>query len=54
MMLILGIDIGAAGAIAILTREGNLIEVADMPVLQDGPKGRRSVNAPLLASIVFK
>jgi hypothetical protein len=25
-----------------------------MPVLSDGPKGRRSVNAPLLAAIIFK
>jgi crossover junction endodeoxyribonuclease RuvC len=51
---ILGIDIGAAGAIALLDSDGALIEVVDMPVLQDGPKGRRSVNAPLLASIIFK
>jgi hypothetical protein len=27
-------------------------EVHDMPTLQDGPAGRRSVNAPL-ASIIF-
>ncbi len=54
MSLILGIDIGAAGAIAVLTAEGVLLEVHDMPVLEDGPKGRRAVNAPLLASIVFK
>jgi crossover junction endodeoxyribonuclease RuvC len=25
-----------------------------MPVLKDGPAGRRAINAPLLASIVFK
>ena len=25
-----------------------------MPTLQDGPAGRRAVNAPLLASIIFK
>ena len=51
--IILEIDIGAAGAIAILNGDGDLIDVADMPVLQDGPKGRRAVNAPLLASIIF-
>ena len=51
--IILGIDIGAAGAIAILNDDVDLIDVADMPVLQDGPKGRRAVNAPLLASIIF-
>jgi len=54
MKLFLGIDIGAAGAIALLNADGELIDVHDMPVLQDGPKGRRSVNAPLLSSIVFK
>jgi hypothetical protein len=54
MTLFLGIDIGACGAIALLTGEGALVEVLDIPVLQDGPKGRRSVNAPLLASIIFK
>jgi crossover junction endodeoxyribonuclease RuvC len=53
MTLFLGIDIGAQGAIAILTVSGELIEVHDMPVLHDGPAGRRSVNAPLLASIIF-
>lgn len=52
--LILGIDIGAAGAIALLNADGALVNVDDMPVLQDGPKGRRSVNAPLLAALIFK
>jgi crossover junction endodeoxyribonuclease RuvC len=51
---ILGIDIGAAGAIAVLNADGDLVSVDDMPVLRDGPKGRRAVNAPLLASIIFK
>ncbi len=54
MKIILGIDIGVQGAIAILNASGELIEVHDMPVLRDGPKGRRAVNAPLLASIIFK
>jgi crossover junction endodeoxyribonuclease RuvC len=54
MTLFLGIDIGAAGAIALLNTDGALVSVEDMPVLTDGPKGRRSVNAPLLASIIFK
>jgi crossover junction endodeoxyribonuclease RuvC len=54
MKRIIGIDVGAVGALAILTAEGSLDEIADMPVLTDGPKGRRSVNAPLLASIIFK
>jgi crossover junction endodeoxyribonuclease RuvC len=51
---VIGIDIGIQGAIAILDQSGALIEVHDMPTLQDGPAGRRAVNAPLLASIVFK
>jgi hypothetical protein len=51
---VISIDIGVAGAIALLTAEGQLIEVFDMPVLNDGPAGRRAVNAPLFAEIVFK
>jgi crossover junction endodeoxyribonuclease RuvC len=51
--IILGIDIGASGAIALLTGAGELV-VFDMPVLADGPSGRRAVNAPLLAEIIFK
>ena len=52
-MVILGIDIGVSGAIAIL-ENGALITVHDMPVLQEGPRNRRSVNAPLLAEIVAR
>ena len=51
---IIGIDIGSQGAIALLTPAGDLIEVVDMPILRDGPKGRPNVNAALLAEIVFK
>jgi crossover junction endodeoxyribonuclease RuvC len=54
MKLIIGIDIGAQGALALLDESGALIGVDDMPVLQDGPAGRRAVNAPLLAAIIFK
>jgi len=55
MSLILGIDIGAQGALALLNSEGSrLVDIADMPVLQDGPKGRRAVNAALLASIIYR
>jgi hypothetical protein len=52
--MIIGIDIGVQGAIAILDKSGALVEVHDLPVLKDGPAGRRAINAPLLASIVFK
>jgi hypothetical protein len=36
-----------------LSDVGDLLEVHDLPVLLDGPAGRRAVNAPLLASIIF-
>ena len=51
--MILGIDIGVQGAIALLNEDGALREIDDMPVLRDGPAGRRAINAPLLAKIVF-
>ena len=51
---VIAIDIGVRGAVAFLTAKGELITVFDMPVLNDGPAGRRAVNAPLLAEIVFK
>lgn len=54
MSSIIGIDIGAKGALALLSSEGELIEIADMPVLNDGPKGRPAVNAPLLADLVYR
>lgn len=50
--MILGIDPGVTGAVAILSDTGELIDVQDMPSLPDGAKGRQAVNAPLLASIV--
>ena len=53
-MSVLGVDIGATGAIALLSDQGELIDVFDMPTLHDGPKNRRTVNAPLLAEIVYK
>jgi crossover junction endodeoxyribonuclease RuvC len=52
--MIIGIDIGVQGAVAVLDQSGALVEVHDMPTLQDGLAGRRSVNAPLLAALVFK
>lgn len=56
--IILGVDIGARGAISTLSINCSgaaiLLGVDDMPVLRDGPAGRPSVNAPLLAEIVAK
>jgi crossover junction endodeoxyribonuclease RuvC len=53
-MTILGIDIGVSGALALITMSGELIEVADMPILRDGPKNRATVNGPLLAELIYK
>lgn len=50
--MIIGVDIGAQGALALLSDDGALIAVEDMPILRDGPANRPSVNAPLLAAIV--
>jgi crossover junction endodeoxyribonuclease RuvC len=51
---IFGIDLGISGALAVLSPVGELLEVHDMPTLNDGPAGRRAVNAALLAGIVAK
>ena len=50
--LVIGIDPGLDGALALLTSDGVLVEVDDMPTLQDGAAGRRAINAPLLAARV--
>jgi crossover junction endodeoxyribonuclease RuvC len=54
MKLFMGVDIGAQGALALLDEGGALIDVHDMPCLADGPAGRRSVNAGLLAAVIYK
>lgn len=51
---ILGIDPGLDGAVAVLTEAGELLQIEDMPTLEDGAKGRRALNAPLLAAIVYR
>lgn len=52
--LVVGIDPGVTSALALLTANGDLIEVLDMPSLADGTKGRSTVNAPLLAELLAK
>jgi crossover junction endodeoxyribonuclease RuvC len=52
-MMILGIDPGLDGAIAILNESGELVSIHDMPTLEDGAKGRRAVNPALFASIIY-
>jgi crossover junction endodeoxyribonuclease RuvC len=54
MASIIGIDIGSKGALALLSPDGVLLEIEDMPILRDGPANRPNVNAPLLASIVHR
>jgi crossover junction endodeoxyribonuclease RuvC len=53
MSIILGIDPGLDGAIAVLTEAGELVAIHDMPTLEDGAKGRRAVNPALFASIIY-
>jgi hypothetical protein len=36
MKLVLGIDIGLSGALALLDNDGTLLSVEDMPCLKDG------------------
>lgn len=52
-MIILGIDPGANGAIALLDETGALLEVVDMPSTREA-NGRTVTNAPLLASILAR
>ena len=52
LRLVLGVDAGINGAVAILEASGALLEIYDMPSLADGPAARRTVNAPLLTEVV--
>jgi hypothetical protein len=53
-LTVIGVDIGNRGAIALIDESGELVDISDMPCLADGPKGRPTVHAPLLAAIVAK
>ena len=50
--LILGIDPGNSGALALLSVDGRLVDLVDMPCVADGVKGRQTVNPALLAAII--
>jgi crossover junction endodeoxyribonuclease RuvC len=50
--VLLGIDPGISGAIALLSPAGELLGVHDLPTLPDGPAGRRRVNPALLADLL--
>jgi hypothetical protein len=49
-MIVLGIDVGSAGAVALL-EDGELLAVFDMPILRDGAMRQPAVNAQLLAEL---
>ena len=53
MSIILGIDPGAHGAVAVLGETGELLEVHDMPATPEA-NGRTATNAPLLAGILAR
>jgi crossover junction endodeoxyribonuclease RuvC len=51
--VVIGIDPGAHGAIAVLTEAGHLLGVFDMPSTPEA-NGRAATNAPLLAGILAR
>jgi crossover junction endodeoxyribonuclease RuvC len=54
-MKVLGIDVGSRGAVALIDAETRqIVEIIDMPCLNDGPKGRPAVNGPLLADLIYR
>jgi crossover junction endodeoxyribonuclease RuvC len=48
---ILGIDPGLSGALAWLRPSGEVIDVADLPILDEGPR-RKSIDAVQLAALL--
>ncbi|MBL6857098.1 MAG: crossover junction endodeoxyribonuclease RuvC [Pelagibacteraceae bacterium] len=50
-MLIIGIDPGLSGGIAILEND-KVKEIFDMPVMSDGKKNKRQLNSALLAQLI--
>src|ERR1700722_516155 len=53
LRIILALDLGVTGA-GVILHDSVPLDFFDMPCLNDGPAGRRSINAPLLAEFVFK
>jgi crossover junction endodeoxyribonuclease RuvC len=52
MTRVLGIDVG--GAVSVHEETGELLELFDMPKLNDGPRGRPTINPVLLFAIISK
>jgi crossover junction endodeoxyribonuclease RuvC len=50
--IVIGIDIGLSGAAALMSSDGRLRAVYDMPCLNAGHSGRRTINAVLLAQLL--
>lgn len=52
MSFIIGIDPGASGAVAILQRDGSLVQVFDMPAVEVvvGGKAKRRISPEMLAA----
>lgn len=48
---ILGIDPGLHGALAWLTPDGDMLDIADVPILNEGPR-RKSIDAAAMAVLV--
>lgn len=51
MTSVVGIDPGNEGALALLSNGLDLLDLEDMPCIADGTKGRRTINAALVAAI---
>ena len=49
---LIAVDVGRTGAAALFDTVGRLLAVEDLPVLTDGPAGRPTINAILLAGLV--
>lgn len=53
--MIIGVDVGKSGALALLNNDGSIVEIHDMPVkeVMVGTKERSEVDAVVLAEILF-
>ncbi len=52
-MIIFGIDPGVSGAICVL-KDGQIIELYEMPTMIDGKKNKKQVNGSEVANILFR
>ncbi|QIK38108.1 hypothetical protein GWK36_09040 [Caldichromatium japonicum] len=52
-MTVLGIDPGLAGALAWIGEDGAVLDVADMPILDEGPR-KKAIDAAALSALVTR